>query len=381
VSLAPSASLEVGRARFDVHAATVTVTRGPLPEVGRAVLVLPAAAALEAAPGDDAVVELRSGDAAPSGGLLGSIGAAASAASALTGGLDTVAGAIGGALAPRQVSADAVLSGVVGSIERSATHITVEVLDAGAALGAFRPAATYSSRTAGDVARAILRDSSVPAGDVAVDLPIGHYVASQRRTAAEHLAHLAALSGAHAIVRTDGAVDITAWATEPDVVLSTGREISALTVRTSQPPTRPVVLAGNGPAGAPGAPNALQISVAPLPAGAPEPGSAAVWESMPVLRTPSAAKLAGGARTSAGVADATRLRLDAWLLPHVHPGTVLSVVDGPGGTEGPWLVTRVEHRISPAGGATTSIHARAVVAPAGADSLIDAGLSAIGSLL
>lgn len=337
--MTPTASLTLGAQRFDCHAAAVGVDLSLLPGVGRFMATLPAAAAPSAALGDEVSLDLDGGE-----------------------GAETV---LTGTLIQRHNSADA--RQVVGA-------------DAGALL-AGRPAATFEGRDGAAVIRALAGDVGASVGTLDLDLPLAVYVAHAERTRAEHIAELAELGGALAFVNADGKLVVQPPGEgAADLALRYGRELlSYQAVTTPLPSAAPFVL-GSGPAGSPDAPEALRPSFDRLPASAPKPGADARWRLALALKTPDAAATASGAAQAAAMRGTQRLSATCWLLPQLRPGLRVEVQDLPDGTSlGPWLITRVRHRLDPRAGATTVFHARG--AGAGSGSLLGAALGALGGLL
>lgn len=326
----PGVSVTVGRLRYDVQVARVTVALAVLPEPNRATVLLPAEVRFEAVPGDDAALELT--------GLELS-----------TGGTATV------------------LTGTVRAVRRGGRWTEVELADAGAALNQSRPPLSQAAGTAADVVAALLRATGAPAGEVTLDLPLAGYVADQTRTAAEHIARLATLGGAVSTVDGDGNVVVNA-PNAPEVALLYGRELTDFRV-TDSATASTVVTVGAGPAGSGQAPDALRPSTEPLPDGAPRPAADTVWRATPLLRTPTAARSATDAAAATSAAAAKRLYASAVLLPTLRPGQVVQVRDLPGGGTGDWLLTRVRHRVVPAVGGVTELDA--VSAQSAAAGLLD----------
>jgi hypothetical protein len=366
----------LGSSRYDAHLGSLTVVLSTLPAPGVCRAVLPYAVEVSAVPGDAASVDLTGLELA-SGGMAGLAGAAAGA---IGGGLGAVAGALGGALGGGGAPPGRVLTGTIRGVRRGLAGTEVEIADAGADLAAYRPATTFTATTATDVATALIGDAGATAGRVELDLALASYVADQSRTAAEHVARLATLAGGIATVAPDGSVMATPLADEADTALRHGREVLAYDARDRAAPAVAYVAVGNGPAGAAAAPNALRPTVDPLPEGVDDPGKDAVWEPFAALRTPSAALTASGALQAQADARAGRVRARCVLVPTLRPGNVVEVQDLPAGMPpGPWLVTRVEHRLVPGAGGTTDFDGVRAVASGGG--LLGALAGAIGGLL
>jgi hypothetical protein len=331
--------VRLGNLQYDTHVVRCEATLGLLPAVNSARVTFPQAVEVEASAGDPASLYLDGGEGAAT-----------------------------------------VLTGSMLGVARSFTGTTAVLGDAGAALAALRPAVTYERQQAADVIRALCGDAGADAGslDAALDLPA--YVAHQGRTAAEHAATLAGWAGSLAAVDGEGRLQVAARPAAPELALRYGREFIDYRVYEVAAPTASRVLVGAGPAGSGSAPNALQETVDPLPAGAPKAGAGALWRATPALRTPSAATMAGTAADTAAAAASRRLVARCWLLPALRPGVAVEVQDLPGGLGGgSWLVTRVRHEVTPDTGGSTVVEA--VAGGAGLSSLLGTALGALGGLL
>jgi phage protein D len=255
--------------------------------------------------------------------------------------------------------------------------------DGGALLAALRPAVTFRNQDVRGIVRSLAGDAGTDLGTIDVDLSLAAYVADQRRTSAEHVANLAELAGAIGFVDGDGRLQVVPRpAAQADRALKHGREFVEYEVRRAK--ARAVAVpAGNGPSGSTDAPNALQQGDAALPEDAPRPGAGAIWRAAAVLRTPSAASAALEASAKKTAAEATLLYARCWLLPALRAGQVVEIQELPDGVDaGPWLLTRVTHRLHPRHGATTTIEAvSAAAAGSLLDSLLGAALGAVGGLL
>ncbi len=139
---------------------------------------------------------------------------------------------------------------------------------------------------------------------------------------------------------------------------------------------------GNGPAGAADAPEALRQAADILPGGAPASGKEAVWKAVPILRTPAAAQTASQAAERRAASDGSRARASCFLLPSLRPGMVVEVQELPHGISGgPWMLTRISHRLRPGVGGRTIFEGASAGASGGLGSLLEAALSAAGGLL
>jgi hypothetical protein len=340
MSLAPKASIVLGSEQFDTHAVRVTAQLAPLPGIGSFRAVFPALTQISASAGDDASLDLDGGE-----------------------------------------GNERVLTGTVRVVRRGIRQTEVIVADASFALAELRPATTYRNRSADDVIKALASDAGITV-DSDVGLPMAAYVADQRRTAAQHIALLASLGGAVARVNGDGELEVNRpVAAMPDVAMKYGREIIACDISTGAAPAAKRIHTGSGPAGSAMAPNALRPTNEPLPSGASDPGSGAIWMPFAILRTPTAASTAGAAADVAAASAATRIRASAFLIPALRPGLVVDVQDLPGAMSGgPWMLTRVTHTLDARDGGRTMFEGEQA-SSLDLAALAGAALSAIGGLL
>lgn len=341
MTLVPSASIVLGNEQFDTHALHIVATLAPLPGIGSFNAIFPAALEIGGAAGDDATLDLDGGE-----------------------------------------GSERVLTGFIRAIRRGVRQTEVIVADASSGLAELRPATTYINQSADDVIQALASEAGISVNDSSVDLAMAAYVADQRRTAAQHIATLAAFGGAMARVNGDGELEVNRPSgLMPDLAIKYGREVVACDVHTGAAPAAKRIRTGSGPAGSAMAPDALRPTKKPLPAGATDPGADAIWTPAAVLRTPTTAATAGAVADAAVTAASTRIRATAFLLPKLRPGLIVEIQDLPGTIAGgPWLLTRVTHVLDARGGGQTFFEGEQA---SGLDlgALIGAALSAIGGLL
>jgi hypothetical protein len=337
VSLRPALSATLGNLRYDTHATSCEAWLAPLPRGCSAEVRLPARARFEAGPGDEASLEADGGE-----------------------------------------GAGPILTGTVRAVRRDLDAIAVTIADAAADLAAYRPSSTFERQGAARIVRTLAADIGIVPGDVDLDLDLAAYVAHPGRTAAEHVADLARLAGALALTDGAGRLAVRPRPSGPaTAALRYGREITGYEVRREPVVNGQRFAIGSGPAGSTSAPDALRHTVGVLPAGAEEGGPGVRRYPAPALRTPAAAAAASTALQTAAAARSERLIARCFLLPALRPGDVIEVQDLPGGLAGgPWLLTRVHHRVE-AGAGTTTLEAET----AGAGSLLGQLLGAIGGLL
>jgi len=340
MTLAPKGSIVLGSEQFDTHALRVTVQLAPLPGIGSFRAVFPSLTQISASAGDDATLDLDGGE-----------------------------------------GSERVLTGVVRVVRRGIRQTEVIVADASHALAELRPATTYRNQSADDVIKALASEAGITV-DADVGLPMAAYVADQRRSAAHHIAMLAALGGALARVNGDGELEVNRpVALMPDVAMKYGREIVACDISTGAAPAAKRIRTGSGPAGSAMAPNALRPTKDPLPSGASDPGGDAIWTPSAILRTPTASATAGASADMAAASAATRIRATAFLVPALRPGLVVDIQDLPGSMSGgPWMLTRVTHTLDAREGGRTVFEGEQV-SSLDLAALAGAALSAIGGLL
>lgn len=313
MSLAPSAKFTLGSSKYDSHGTAIAVPLALLPGVNSFRVTLPAGAKLDAQPGEEASLVLDGGE--------------------------------GG---------ETVLTGRIASLQRSFQTAEVVSVDGGSLLAAVRPAATYERQAAKEVIRALASEASIDIDKIDLDVPLAAYVADQRRTAAEHVAYLASLAAAIALFQPDGKLAVGSPTGTAEVALRYGREVSDIRVRRRPAPAALRFAIGSGPAGSANALDALRHSISRLPGDAATPGARAVWEANHVLRVPSVAVNASSAANAIVRARTTTISSRCFLFPKLRPGMVIEIHELPNGLNaGPWMVTRLEHRLSPfRGGAT-----------------------------
>ncbi len=335
MSLTPSATVVLGSLRYEAQIAGIAATLVPLPGVNSCTVIFPAGVKLTAVPGDDASLELDGGD-----------------------------------------GRELVMTGKVRRIRRALLRTEVTVADAGEDLARFRPRATFERQNARDVIRSLSSAAGAEAASLDIDLPLASYVAHQRRTAGEHIANLAKLAGAAANVNAEGALEVLPVPAQPEVALLHGREVIDCHSDASATPEAARFMIGNGPAGAADEPGALRHSLKPLPGNAPKSGAAAIWAAAPILRTPAAALTASQAADADAAAGASRVTARCFLQPILRAGMVAEIQGLPNDLAGgPWLLTRVVHRLDPHTGGTTAFEGVSAKAGGGlfASALSDAG--------
>lgn len=337
MSLSPAVSLTLGNLRYDTHAALAQVCLQPLPRGGAAELSLPAAVRFEAAPGDRASLDLDGGE-----------------------GTSTV------------------LTGKLRAVGAAFTSRLAQLSDAAGALADYRPAVTFERQSAAQIIRKLASDVSITVGDVELELELPAYVAHPNRSAAEHIAELARLGGALALCDAQGRLLVRARPSgQPTAALRYGREIQRCETQRAQLVNGQRFAIGFGPAGSASAPDALRPTTGALPADAASGGAGVRRTPKPVLRSAGSASAASRALQVTAAARAERLVAHCWLLPALRPGDVIEVQDLPDALAGgPWLLDRVEHRVS-AGRGCTTLYAQSAGA---SGTRLDAALGAVAAI-
>jgi hypothetical protein len=256
---------------------------------------------------------------------------------------------------PAQLQLDgvSVFSGTIAALRRRERELCVTAVDAGAALAAFRPAATYEQLTVASVVRSLCGDAGVSTGALEDGPQLAFYVADPGRTAWAHIARVTRWCGALARVNGDGELDADVIdAGRADVALRYGREVLALGERRCVPAADAWVVAGEAGGGSAGVPEALRPTSDFFAANRPDgPSLRHVWRFEPALRTSAAAAGAGAALARAAAAAERRGTLLTALAPALRPGTVVEVQDLPDGIEGgPLWLDHVIHHLGPDGG-------------------------------
>ncbi|EIV92704.1 hypothetical protein [Frankia sp. QA3] len=322
-------TLVLGGREFTSHAVHVRCERAVAPGVGRLRVRLPYVGGLPAAVGDDVRLDLDSGDVA--------------------------------------AGSATVFTGTITALRHGPAGVDVHAGDASWALAHYRPAITYEGQTAGGVVGALAGEAGASTATLDDGPTLPAYVADGATTGWEHIARLAAWSGADAYVTADGDVTLRARdASSVDAALRWGREVLAAGSTDAPLPASGVADAGEGPGPADDRPGAFRFTATGAPPAAP-----VAVRYRPGLRATDVTRVA---TTSWMTREATRRRpieLLTFLLPALGPGDLVEVRDAPVPLS-LLQVRRVEHRVDAAGARTR------IVARAGAGSDL---LGQLGSLL
>ena len=340
MSISPSIKISLGDLVYESQVMQLESQLTLLPGVNRVKVLLPAKVKFEAVPGDDCTVELGFTD-----------------------------------------EPELVFTGQIRRTQRGFLHTEVLCTDAGAALHRFRPAATFEKQAAKDIIDALASEVGVDVDKIDLGLQLAAYAAHQRRTAAEHIAHLAKLAGAIAYVTPEGALRAINWPEgKPDLALRYGRDIEDYRVSDIEAPAYQPFHIGNGPAGSASAPDALRQSLTALPDNATSAGLDAVWQAQAILRTPEAAATAAESAARALAVMTKQVRAHCILSPAIKVGSIVEVQELPDELAGgPWLISRVEHAVQPGRQSSTMIEG--LTADSGLLSQLTDALSSVGGFL
>lgn len=305
--LRPAYALTIGEQQWTQQLVSLDVRLESAPGVGRLTARLPATASPSAAPGDPAVLTLDGGE-----------------------------------------GSETVFTGVVASLRHALDGVWVTAIDGLGQLARYRPATTFSQASAGTVIKSLAGDAGAPTGDVADGVMLTFYAADPSRNAAEHAGRVAAWSGA--LLSVDGNGDLTATvvdATQADLALRYGREITAFAADTLSDPDTTTV-AGESGAGSSDSPDALRLSADPFAGNRPEgPSLGHAWFWEPALRNAADAATAGAARQRMLRSVQKGGTLSAFLQPKLRPGVVIELADLPNDLpKGPYWLSRVRHMLS-----------------------------------
>ena len=312
--LQPGYTLTLGSQRWTEQLIALELTLAAAPALDGLTATFPAEAPLKAAPDDPADLTLASGE-----------------------------------------KQEAVFSGTIASIRRSPEAIRVRALNAGGVLAQVRPAITWEQATAGTVIRNLCDEAGVDAGDVEDGISLAYYAADPSRTALDHIARVAAWSGAMARISPDNRVEsVVINATRAEVALKYGRELRTLEQRKAPTAIQSFTVAGESGAGDASSPDALRPTTdffaGNRPAG---PSKGNCWRSEPALRTAAAAASAAAAVQRSYSAGRESGIFTAFLQPDLRPGTVFEIHEAPAGLpSGPMWVESLVHTIGRNGAVT-----------------------------
>jgi hypothetical protein len=339
--LKPSYSLTMGQQRWTTQLLKIDLNQEMAPGINVLKVELPARAPLSAAIDDPVTLELDGG----AGG-------------------------------------ETVFTGSVTAIRRQPDTIAVTALDAGGRLSAVRPAATYENATPATLIRSLAAEVGADVGRVETGSEISFYVADPGRSAWDHVARLCEWIGAAATVSPDNKIESAVVQTaSADAALRYGRDLIAIDDTRHWAPIESFIVAGESGVGSAASPDARRPAADFFQGNRPGgPTASDRWEFQPALRTASAARVAGAARSRAYGALRRTGRITAVLNPALRPALAVQVQDGPDELGGGaiWL-RQARHVIDRRGAITTACFV--ADGGGGAASLLAAAAAALGGLL
>ncbi len=229
------------------------------------------------------------------------------------------------------------LHGVVTAVSHQPSGTTIEGLTDAVALARTRVGRSYVQQSVGDIVTDLCSTASVDPGDLDGDVTLSAFHADERRTAWQHVCHLAELTGRAVTSGADGSLNFTKPRTgAADHTLRGGAELLAWAAGARQPvpvppPSKPLAAAAEQGA------DAWHLLLHE-----PDGGSVALLDS--AIRDQSSADAWGDGLA----ATATRRGTGGWIAitgdPTVRVGDLVEVtdVDRAAGT---YRVRAVDHRI------------------------------------
>ena len=247
--------------------------------------------------------------------------------------------------------------GTVRAVNRTVSGKTrIVASNGGAVLAAFRLDQGYEQQSAGAVVRDLAGQAAVDTGSIDDGPSLPYYVVDSRRSAWDHVARLAALSGFEAWVDADNTLHFGPFqAGSPEQTFTYGQDVLELDALESPPVAGSVTVVGEGAAGSKGSDawswNLKDASPLKGTAGSGDP---ALLVQLGALRSADAA----GAAAQGIVARAKLGGLTARLLipgaPKAAVGSTIAVASAPDDTlNGSWLVRGARHQLVKARGYTT----------------------------
>lgn len=305
MTLLTSATLTLDRLQYTVQIRAVSAQLALLPATNSAHIAIAAGVDVEATPGTSAVLELDGGD--------------------------------GGSV---------VLTGSVQQVRRTATATNVTIADGSAELAHVRTAKTFNGMLAMQIINELAGQADVSTGLVVATTQTAAYIGDPRRSAAEHIASLAALAGGVASLDADGRLNVLPWPIGlPTAAMRRDREFLALETTMSRAHHQLAAVGAGGP-GVALAPDAWVVNTDPV-TGADDPSSSLTWTPQPALRTRVDVDLANKSLDARRGAATRELKATCWLQPARRPADVIQIQETSTNDErGPWLVTSITHDLA-----------------------------------
>lgn len=247
---------------------------------------------------------------------------------------------------------DAIRKGIRGSRR-------IAISNGASALAAFRIRQSYENQSAGDIVEELAGGAGIDTGDVAAGPDLSFLVLDAERSAWEHIARLARVSGHFAHISPEGRLDFRPPDDgEPVAAFTWGVDIIGLERTESEPVFDAVTFSGEGAAGSQGKDAWNWLTKEPSPVtGSAGAGARNRPFADRALRSADAVKAAAQALADAAARAATAGILTVPGTPAAVPGFLISLAGVPGGAfDGDYLVTRVRHTYDKHTGFRSRIH-------------------------
>lgn len=273
-----------------------------------------------------------------------------------------------------------VFTGRLTAVTRRGDALILTAQNGGQILASYRPVGAYEQVGLDEVIETFCADAGV---DVAIDLEapkLALYATAGQSTAWSEISRLAALAGGAPGFDGAGVCHVTPYGgPDTELALLYGRELLLVDIAEGAQPADAITVVGEG-AGDPTSPEARWLSVDFLAGSAPAPGLAARRRRVPELRNSNDTEAAGTALAERRSTAVAPVRLTAWLMPTIAPGTRLEIAELPDPLSlSDCRVTQVVHTLQPGRPARTEI--RALGQAAEGAGLLGALAGAVGGLL
>jgi len=250
-----------------------------------------------------------------------------------------------------------VITGTVASVESGITTARVTVEGGlGPLLRTFVDE-TFESKTAGAIARDLAGRGGVAVAEAEDGPQFPAYVVDGRRSALRHVRDLAALAGFDAYADEQGRLVFRAFKPGGTVrVMKRGQDLVSLGLWRGAAAAGAVEAFGESPAGSEGAEAWGWLTDDPSRSKGSAGSGATLLLERPVLRTAETTAAAAKAALATLTRGAVRGEAVVPGRPAVRPGDAVRLEEtGAAGADGTWQVRSVVHRLTKAGGFTTTV--------------------------